>query len=132
MASSPMPDPSTSGQVPASDRPTLGCTWSLAGASECLRLELAGCGVKVTNVQPGLCHTDMARRCFLEMGMAEEELGQLAKKLLQPEDIAEVVWQVISKPERWPVQTSYLIEIIVSLLKIQKMILSNIWQFGLF
>ena len=84
-----------------SGRYMLGLTRSLAGASECLRLELAGSGVKVTNVQPGVCSTEMAWKVFRDLGQSEEQIKELGKKLLQPEDIAEVVWGVISKPERW-------------------------------
>ena len=96
--------PSTSGQVRTSDRYVLGLTRSLTGASECLRLELAGSGVKVTNVQPGVCNTEMAWKFFRDLGHSEEQIEELGKKLLQPEDIAEVVCQVISKPERWVTQ----------------------------
>ena len=79
----------------------VGLTRSLSGASQSLRLELAGSGVKVTNVQPGVCSTEIIWKSLRDSGMSEEEIEEFCKKLLQPEDIAEVVWEVISKPERW-------------------------------
>lgn len=79
------------------------------GASECMRKELAGTGVKVTNVLPGICDTEMFRSVATEsFGMTEEQVAEVAKQVIQPEDIGEVVWEAVSKPERCYVKDIYI------------------------
>ena len=59
--------------------------------SEGLRKELVGTGVKVTNILPGMCNTQLAN-------MVGEEVKS---RLIQPEDVGLLVWEAVNKPERW-------------------------------
>ena len=59
-----------------------------------------GTGVKVTNILPGVCNTPMfvkGASAIMEAGEVEE----MGKKLIQPEDVGMMVWEAVSKPERW-------------------------------
>ena len=59
-----------------------------------------GTGVKVTNILPGVCNTPMfvkGAAAIMEAGEVEE----MGKKLIQPEDVGMLVWEAVSKPERW-------------------------------
>lgn len=68
--------------------------------SDALRKELKGTGVKITNILPGVCNTPMFVR-GAEQGMERKEVEELGAKLIQPEDVGLVVWEAVSKPERW-------------------------------
>ena len=73
---------------------------SYPGASECLRLELAGSGLKVTNVMPGVTNTDMFSGAAAALGLGPEQAVEMGKTVLQAEDIALLVWETVCKPER--------------------------------
>jgi len=70
------------------------------GASECLRLELKGSGLKVTNVMPGATNTDMFSGAAAALGLGPEQAVEMGKTVLQAEDIALLVWETVCKPER--------------------------------
>ena len=76
----------------------IACT--LLGMSDTLRKELVGTGVKVTNILPGVCKTQMFVRFVKQQGMKGEEVEELGRKLIQPEDVGQMVWEAVSKPER--------------------------------
>jgi len=79
------------------------------GASESMRKELVGTGVKVTNVLPGVCDTELFRSVATgSFGMTPEQVAEVAQKAIQPEDIGEVVWEAVSKPERCYVKDIYI------------------------
>jgi len=59
--------------------------------SDGLRKELVGSGVKVTNILPGMCNTQLVNK---EM---EEEVRS---RLIQPEDVGQIVWETVNKPAR--------------------------------
>jgi len=59
--------------------------------SDGLRKELVGSGVKVTNILPGMCNTQLVNK---EM---EEEVRS---RLIQPEDVGIIVWETVNKPAR--------------------------------
>ena len=59
--------------------------------SDGLRKELVGTGVKVTNIRPGMCNTQLANK---EMG------EDMRSRLIQPEDVGLMVWEAVNKPER--------------------------------
>ena len=73
---------------------------SYPGASECLRLELAGSGLKVTNVMPGVTNTDMWYVVASAHGLSPEKAVEMGKTVLKAEDIAILVWETVCKPER--------------------------------
>ena len=53
-----------------------------------MRKELVSSGVKVTNIQPGMCNTQLAQ-------VGEEPRS----KLIQPKDVGLMVWEAVNKPE---------------------------------
>ena len=67
--------------------------------SDGLRKELVGTGVKVTNIQPGVCYTPLIVRS-VEQKMTREEVEEYGKTLIQPEDVGLMVWDAVNKPER--------------------------------
>ena len=66
--------------------------------SDALRKELVGTGVKVTNVLPGVCNTQMFMQ--QKLGMSREEAEEMGAKLIQPEDVGLMVWEAVCKPDR--------------------------------
>jgi NADP-dependent 3-hydroxy acid dehydrogenase YdfG len=68
--------------------------WAVMGLARALRLELAGSGVRMTTVLPGLVDTPMARRS----PVAGEAFAALEP--LQPEDVAAAVGYALSQPDR--------------------------------
>jgi len=79
------------------------------GMSESLRKELAGTGLKVTNVLPGVVDTELFRTVAKgSFGLSEEQVDEVAKQAIQPEDIGRVVWETVSKPERCYVKDIYI------------------------
>merc|ERR1712130_1017021 len=85
------------------------------GASESMRKELAGTGVKVTNVLPGVCDTELFRTEAKEsLGMTEDQIAEVAPKAIQPEDIGEVVWEAVGRPERCYVKDIFITDMVFS------------------
>lgn len=71
-----------------------GTKHALEALAEGLRIELAGTGVKVTNIRPGLVMTELHEAFPVH---PRESLG-VARPLL-PEDVAETVFWALTQPE---------------------------------
>ncbi|MCP3928703.1 MAG: SDR family oxidoreductase [Bacteroidetes bacterium] len=71
-----------------------GTKYAIEALSEGLRLELAGTGVRVTAIQPGLVMTELHDHCDIH---PKEKLG--LKNPLAPSDIAEAVLFALQQPE---------------------------------
>lgn len=60
----------------------------LVGLTKCLANELAGCGINVNGVAPGLVRTDMAHEVFNDPVKSAELAGRIpAGRFAEPEDI---------------------------------------------
>ena len=79
-----------------------------AGATDAIRKEISGGGVKLTNVLPGyvftegldwLFHDEKSMNAFKEFGLGEasDYLAQ-KDKMLRPVDVANSVWECVNKP----------------------------------
>jgi len=78
-----------------------------AGASEALRKEITGSGVKVTNILPGYVWTEglefaltdeTGKRACKNFGLGDpQDIIDKADKMLTPEDVAQSVWEVVNK-----------------------------------
>merc|ERR1712126_700422 len=84
---------------------------TIPGMSDALRKELVGTGVKVTNIRPGVCNTPMFVR-GAEKGMDRSGVEELGARLIQPEDVGEVVWDVVTKPERCYVRDICMVDMV--------------------
>jgi len=79
-----------------------------AGASDALRKELTGTGVRITNILPGFVWTEglqwmltdeKSRAEFTKFGFGNpDEIISQREKMLKPEDVALSVWQSVDKP----------------------------------
>jgi NADP-dependent 3-hydroxy acid dehydrogenase YdfG len=76
---------------------------ALHRASECLRLELAGSGIRVTEICPGLVDTNLAPDVLRKMTHGA--------KLLSPEDVADAVRYAIEAPEHVNISTLELLPV---------------------
>lgn len=72
-----------------------GTKYAIEALSEALRMELADTDIKITCIEPGLVRTQLHRKWEKH---PSEALG--IPNPLNPEDIAEVVRDVLSKPDR--------------------------------
>lgn len=71
-----------------------GTKYAIEALSEALRMEVAGTGVRITCIEPGLAMTDLHRN------LAEHPSKQMnISHPLQPEDIARCVHFVLTQPE---------------------------------
>ena len=79
-----------------------------AGATDAIRKEISGGGVKLTNVLPGyvftegldwLFHDEKSMNAFKKFGLGEasDYLAQ-KDKMLRPVDVANSVWECVNKP----------------------------------
>ena len=64
---------------------------SLDGAIQCL---------KVTNVMPGVTNTGIWAAGAGAIGLDAKETEEIGATILQPEDVATLVWETVCKPER--------------------------------
>ena len=62
----------------------------IPGASECLRKELVGTGVKVTNILPGVCNTPAFTKGAATI-MEAKDVEEVGRRLIQPEDVGLLV-----------------------------------------
>jgi len=62
-----------------------------------MRMDLNGTGVKVGAINPGLVETEFSEVRFKGDSQKAEKVYQ-GYKALQPEDIADIIWFVISRP----------------------------------
>jgi len=79
-----------------------------AGASDALRRELTGTGVRLTNILPGYVWTEglqwmlsdeRSRANFTKFGLGDpDEIISQRDKMLKPEDVAVSVWESVDKP----------------------------------
>ena len=69
--------------------------------------------MKVTNVQPGVVHTAMVEGAAADMARVygmEANIVEMGKdRMLQPEDVGQVVWEVVSRPAR-----CYQVEVLIN------------------
>ena len=49
----------------------------------------------------GCCNTSMYGRGVKAIGIPVKDIDETAGKVIQPEDVGLVVWEAVSKPERW-------------------------------
>ena len=64
---------------------------SVDGATQCL---------KVTNVMPGVTNTGIWAGGAGSIGMDPKQTEEIGATILQPEDVATLVWETVCKPER--------------------------------
>ncbi len=88
---------SISGLHPAASTVYAASKSALHRACECLRLELAGSGIRVTEICPGLVDTDLVPDVLRKMTNGA--------KLLSPPDIADAVRYAVEAPEHVNIAT---------------------------
>jgi len=71
--------------------------YAVHGFSETLRLDYAGTGIRVTEIQPGLVRTGFAERRLSDANEAAE-FYDASDAWLQPEDIADTILYAVSQP----------------------------------
>ncbi|MDZ7725952.1 MAG: SDR family oxidoreductase [candidate division KSB1 bacterium] len=74
--------------------PYAGANHALEVLAESLRMELAETNVKITCIEPGLVRTNLHRDWPVH---PQQALG--ISHALQPQDIADTVWEVMNKPD---------------------------------
>ena len=72
--------------------------FAVHGLSECLRLDYAGKGIRITEIMPGLVRTDFANQ---RLGGEEKaaEFYDSFDQCLNPEDVADTVLYVLQQPK---------------------------------
>jgi len=71
-----------------------GCNYALEALAEALRMELSDTNIQISCIEPGLVQTNLHR----EWPVHPKELLGISNALL-PEDIAQVVMEIINKPD---------------------------------
>jgi NADP-dependent 3-hydroxy acid dehydrogenase YdfG len=76
--------------------------FAVRAISEGLRLDLLGTGIRVTNIEPGMVHTEFSRVRFEDETKAEQVYAGM--KPLTANDIAETIGWVVSRPAHVNIQ----------------------------
>lgn len=86
-------------RVPASNGIYAASKFAVRALTEGLRQELrqAQSQIKVTAISPGYVQTEFAEKYYQSASQAAELYGQYP--VLQPQDIAEAVWYILSQPD---------------------------------
>ena len=71
--------------------------YAVHGLSECLRLDYAGKGIRVTEILPGLVRTDFAHQRLGDQAKAAEFYDSFDQSL-NPKDIANTVLFALQQP----------------------------------
>lgn len=96
---------STAGNWPYPGGNVYGATKSFVQQfSRNLRADLLGTKVKMTNIEPGMAETEFSLVRFKGDKKKAEKVYENAD-LLQPEDVAEIIYWVINTPERVNINT---------------------------
>ena len=96
---------STAGNWPYPGGNVYGATKSFVQQfSRNLRADLLGTNIKVTNIEPGMAETEFSLVRFKGDSKKAEKVYENAD-LLQPEDVAEIIYWVINTPERVNINT---------------------------
>lgn len=96
---------STAGNWPYPGGNVYGATKSFVQQfSRNLRADLLGTNVKVTNIEPGMAETEFSLVRFKGDSKKAEKVYENAD-LLQPGDIAEIIYWVVNTPERVNINT---------------------------
>lgn len=76
--------------------------FSVRALSECLRMDLLGTGVRVTNIEPGMVETEFSEVRFQD----KEKAKQVYKNMtpLSPKDIAETIVWSLQRPSHVNIQ----------------------------
>lgn len=85
--------------------------YAVHGFSECLRLDYAGKGIRISEIMPGLVHTDFAHQRLGDAQKAEEFYDSYGQSL-NPEDVAQTVLFALQQPRH--VEISQLVVLPVS------------------
>ena len=85
--------------------------YAVHGFSECLRLDYAGKGIRISEIMPGLVRTDFAHQRLGDEEKAEEFYDSYGQSL-NPEDIAQTVLFALQQPRH--VEISQLVVLPVS------------------
>lgn len=95
---------SVGGKLPSPKNVAYNATKSaMLAATESLRIDLMGQGVRVTVIEPGLVETEMSQASRFE-NKAQAEVLYRGMELLQPEDVADSVHWALTRPPRVNVQ----------------------------
>jgi NADP-dependent 3-hydroxy acid dehydrogenase YdfG len=76
--------------------------FAVRALSEGLRLDLMGTGIRVTNIEPGMVHTEFSRVRFEDQAKADQVYAGM--KPLTAEDIAETIGWVVDRPAHVNIQ----------------------------
>ena len=85
--------------------------YAVHGFSECLRLDYAGKGIRISEIMPGLVRTDFARQ-RLGDALKAEEFYDSYEQTLRPGDVAQTVLFTLEQPRH--VEISQLVVLPVS------------------